>query len=294
MSRSSRPQRGERRPALRTAGLALLLLVALATGCARAVRTPVYDDNHVRVFLRHQTRGGEPVDRGFEHPVTIAPVRIVNILARIDVRGRKDDEGRRAAIPTSVIYAIGDGVSEALKAADSSQEIVVMAKDRRKTHYIFTNDYLTSMVIWVEGDRFFTHLGVLDEPLSRNPRDKVPEPWADDVRNEYRAVTTEGVVALGPQTVAAIWRDPAFGNLGAIRVRPGGRVVRRTILLESGEQALEGEMAGDEAPLIPPSSLSPEALRALADLEELRRNGDISEAEYHSQRRAIMVDDGQQ
>jgi hypothetical protein len=59
-------------------------------------------------------------------------------------------------------------------------------------------------------------------------------------------------------------------------------VLRREILLESAEE--ETETAAPEIP----QHLSPEALRALADLEELRRGGLISESAYQERRRGIL------
>jgi len=78
------------------------------------------------------------------------------------------------------------------------------------------------------------------------------------------------------------WRDPMFRKAGHIRVGPTGEVMRRTILMESPPEAAEEDL--------PPARLpsDPEALRELADLEDLRRSGEISEAEYHRRRSAIL------
>ena len=40
---------------------------------------------------------------------------------------------------------------------------------------------------------------------------------------------------------------------------------------------------------MPPSGLSPEQLRALADLEEARRAGEITEAEYAAEQQRILA-----
>ncbi len=58
--------------------------------------------------------------------------------------------------------------------------------------------------------------------------------------------------------------------------------MRREILLE--DEAVEAPEASE--PL--PDGLAPEALRRLADLEELRRDGRISEAEYQRRRQALL------
>jgi len=266
----------------------VLCLAFVAGGCAtRQVRTPVYDENRVQVFLRQDVKGGKGVDQGFSHPITIAPIRITNILSRIEVRKDDGDEAenlRQPAIPTGVLYAIGEGVSQALAKADPSQAVVVMAVERRKSLKVFTGDYLTSLIVWVKDDRMYVHLGQLGEPMSSNPRDKPHEPQLDTIEGKKRVLASEGFTTAGPRLVAVDWRSNAFGDLSAIRIRPGGGVVRRTVLMEEAED----NAAAQPGPAPPPEGLSPEALRALADLEETRRRGELSETDYQDQRRQIL------
>ena len=277
---------GDGRAAQRRALTAAVVGTLLAAGCVtRTVRTPVIDENGVRVFLREQTRGGEPLERGFSHPVTIAPVRLANILARIDVRGEGEKAERESAISTPLLYAMGDGVSKALAQANASQEVVVMAIERRRSHGIFTNDFLTSLIVWVQDDRLFVFLGALDEIIARDADTKPREPSLDHIETKAKVLPADGLVPQGPRLVAAAWRDPLFRENSAIRVRPGGSVVRRTILMESPP---EEDAATSPGPAPPPEGLSPEALRALADLEETRRRGELTEAEYQAQRRQIL------
>lgn len=272
------------------AAVALACLAGVAaTGCmTKQLKTPIYDKNNVQVFLRQDTRSGKPVDQGYSHPVTIAPVRVTNILARIEVRSEDGDEQenlRQPAIPTGVLYSMGEGISQALAKADSSQQVVVMAVERRKSLKVFTNDYLTSLIVWVKDDRLFVHLGQVGAVLSRDPRDKPREPQLDVVEGKKRVLGGDGFTTAGPRLVAADWRSNVFKDISAIRIRPGGGVVRRTILLE---EAPEDEAASQPGPAPPPEGLSPEALRALADLEETRRRGELSETDYQEKRREIL------
>jgi hypothetical protein len=269
----------------RRVALVALALVLLAGGCAKVVRTPISDENGVRVFLRQQMKGGAAVDRGYSHPVTIAPVRLTNILARIELRGDDEKEPRVPAVPTGLLFPMGDAVSKALAKADASQEVVVMAVDRRRSLGIFTTDYLTSLIVWVKDDRLFVYLGQVDAVMSRDPNDKPKEPSLDRVDSDEKVLASDGVVPQGPRLVAAAWRDDLFRESTAVRLRAGGGVVRRTILMES---APEEDAATAPGPAPPPEGLSPEALRALADLEETRRRGELTEADYQAQRRQIL------
>lgn len=263
--------------------LAAALLLATAGCAARVVKTPVYEASGVRVFLRAQHRGDQPVDLGFSHPLTIAPARITNILSRIDVRS-DDEGGRRPAISSELLFPIGEGVAKAFEAADPSQVVVVMAQERKRTHAIFTNDYLTSLLLWADGDHLFVQLGELGTALSRDPRDKPREPELGKPNARIQVVGGDAMTPQGPALVAVRWRDNVFRDTSAIRMRPGGEVVRRTILMEAPPEA---DDAGP-GPAAPPDGLSPEALRALADLEEARRGGALTEAEYQEQRRLIL------
>ncbi|MGH3113173.1 MAG: hypothetical protein ACRDOP_06880, partial [Gaiellaceae bacterium] len=62
----------------------------------------------------------------------------------------------------------------------------------------------------------------------------------------------------------------------------GGKVLRTTILMESEEEAPPAPR-----PVLP--ELTPEQLRALADLEEARTEGKVSEAEYAAERNRILA-----
>jgi hypothetical protein len=276
----------------RSAALLLLATSVLASGCmTKTVRTPVFEENFTEVFLRHEARGGKPIDRGFTHPATIAPVRITNMLARIEVR-KEDAKDREPAIGTDLLYPIGEGISRALAKADSSQSVVVMAKERKRSMGIFTQDYLTSLLVWVEGDKIFVKLGSLEAPLSKNPNDKVPEPEFDKIVGKNRAVPSEGIAAEAPQVVSANWRDPIFKDTGVLHVRAGGKVVRRTVLMDSGgEGEIPPEPEAEAGAAAPPAGLSSTALRALADLEDARRRGEVTEADYQSKRRQILAGD---
>lgn len=276
------------RPHLRALAAGALALAAFATtGCmTKTVRTPVFESNLIEVYLRGDERMGRPVELGYDQPATIAPVRITNMLARIEVR-KEGSKERQPAIPTDLLYPVGEGISRALAKADPNQVVVVMAKQRKRSMGVFTQDYLTSALAWVEGDKIYFKLAQLDSPLSKNPHDKVPEPKMDDVIGKNRVVPSEGIGVEGPQLASANWRDPIFKDSGVISIRAGGQVVRRTVLLDSGEETTTPAEPTQGAP-VPPQGLSPEALRALADLEEERRRGQVTEVDYQAKRREIL------
>jgi hypothetical protein len=91
------------------------------------------------------------------------------------------------------------------------------------------------------------------------------------------------------QSVAVSWRDPVFKKPSRTRITPTGDVVRRTILMESSEET--DESAAGSAFERLPENLSSATLRELADLEDARHRGEITEAEYNARRREILRSD---
>lgn len=265
--------------------LLFALICGASTACiTRTVRDTVFDDGYTTVILRSQTRGGKPIDKGFEHPITIAPVRMAHILSRIDLRHKVDKELKRVpAIHLDSLFTIADGISQALEKADSSQEIVVQSIRRSRHLGVFDRHYLTSLLCYIRDDLLYIHISRSDWEIPVQRDRPLPETHVGKHPLDFRLVTEKGMMLVDPQAVAVEWRDPIFRKPTRTRITPGGKVVRRTILMESLE---------DETDAGPPpewsENLSPEQLRALADLEEERRSGKISEGEYDARRKRIL------
>ncbi len=273
----------------------LLLAAAIVAGCGgRVVRDTVLEEDGLEIFLRGVTEGGELVDRGFEHPATVAPVRVAHILGRVDViLGDDPDGGRVPAVPLSMIFRIGEGVSAALARAHSGQEVVVRALRRDRRWGIFTHHHFTSLVVRVRGGLLETHLGHIDweVPKAATARgDKLPEPYVGKRYMAFRVVPTDGIVPVGAQGFAADWRSPRFADPGGLQITPRG-VQRRTILLESSSPPAEETPEAAPTAEALPGSLAPLTLRRLADLEEARARGEITEGAYQARRRAILAED---
>ena len=269
----------------RSLPLALLVgVVALLAACGpRYARTVVRDDGALKAVLRAQLRDGDPVPRGFSHPVTISGVRLAHILSRLDVRTGSDEEGggeRRPAIATELVYELGNLLSEALARADPSQEVVIQALRKERRFGIFTQEFYTSLVAWVQGDALVVHLSSVDVLVPKGGEDEIREPVAGREVMAFKVLPAEGIVPVGPQAVSVAWRDPIFRDASAMRVAPGGKVIRRTILMEAPPEEVPAENL--------PVPADPATLRALADLEEARRNGAITELEYQERRRDLL------
>lgn len=263
-----------------------LLLVLTTTACGpRYQRIPVFEHRNLSVVLRAEVRDGDTVPRNFSHPVTISSVRLAHVLSRLDVRmgGEENDKKRQAAFPTALLYTVGEKVALAFEEADPSQEVIVNAVRSEKRLGLFTSKYLTSFVTWMQGEDLYVHLSRVEWLVPKGEDDEIPEPWVHRRVQDFRALAAEGVIPVGEQTVAVDWRNPVFRKPTHLRIGAGGKLLRRQILLEAPAE----EEAVEEVPFVP-ADLSSDVLRALADLQDQRQRGEISEIRYHQARRDLL------
>ena len=265
-----------------------LVVVFLVGGCfARPVRRPVYRDGGIQVFLRSEKRLTQVVEKEFSHPVTIAAVRMGHILSRIDIRTDADDgNDRLPAIPTEILFSAAEGIVKALAEATPDEEVVVMSMHKTKRFYLFDRNYLTSFIIYARGEHLFVHLSRTDWEVPPRRKDRLPEPHIGDHPMDFRVFPSTAMAQTDRQGLAIDWQDPVFRNPSRTRISPGGEVVRSEILMESPrEDWAEDAPSIDENAL---ENLSPDQLRALAHLEQQRRRGLVTEADYRGQRRRIL------
>ncbi|MGH0035877.1 MAG: hypothetical protein ACQGVK_12695 [Myxococcota bacterium] len=288
--RCSREPRAERRraPGARTRWLLLGLLAATIAlpGCiTRTVDTRIKDTNTIRVFLRKQVRNGKPIERDFAHPKTIAAERLAHILALIDIKtGDAAVEERRSAIATSLLEPIATALSEALAQADSTQQIGVMAIERKRRLGVFTRKFLTTFIAFAKGDDLFLDFTRIEWEIPKNREDRLPKPELGSQVMEFQVAGSVHMQRTTRQTLAVDWSNPLFARpLGMQSDR--GEVRRRTVLMET--PGLPADASDDPGDM--PAGLTPEALRALADLEEARRQGEITESEYDDLREALLA-----
>jgi hypothetical protein len=262
-----------------------LLASLLATGCiTRSVKDVVFQQDQTSVVLRSERKRGETIPKGYQHPLVISPARTAHILSRIEMRGGEGDSERRAVIPLDMLYVLGEQVSKAFAKANPDQQVVVMAVDRGKHWGIFDRYYLTSFLAYVRDDVLYVQVSRTNWEIPRNLQTDLPEPRLDQQDMKFRLLPSEGMALANPQTVAVSWRDPVFRRASRTRILPSGKVVRREILMESAEDAPAPPLATD----VLPADLAPDTLRKLADLEEAKTRGDVTQAEYTAQREAIL------
>jgi hypothetical protein len=265
-----------------------LIALLLATGCiTRSVKQPVFEHDLTNVFLRSQKKWGDTLPKGYQQPLAISSARVAHILSRIDVRNDAGDAERMPAIPLDMLYVIAEGMAKAFAKADADQEVVVMAVERSKHWGVFDRRHLTSLVAYARDNLIYIHLGRVNWEIPNTLKTDLPEPYADEQVMTFRLVASEGMTLVGSQAVAVVWRDPIFKKPTRTRILPSGKVVRRELLMETPEQEPPPPISSD----VLPANLAPDTLRRLADLEDQKARGEVTQTQYNVLREDILQSD---
>ncbi|MBW2312546.1 MAG: hypothetical protein JRH10_00025 [Deltaproteobacteria bacterium] len=272
-------------PARPARTFALLVAALAVAGCAgaRYERETFYENRDVTVTLRGRT----DVNPGYEHPTQISAVRLSHILASLDVRfaDQQKKNARTPVVPIEAIYPLGKIVSQALAKAKPEQEVVVTALLRTRKLKVFTDKTLTAFIVYMKNDQLVFHISRVGFTMPKNPNDRVHEPKQGKSYQDFKVLRSKSIVPIAPQAVAVEWRHPDFRKADAVRIGRGGKIKRRTVLIEEPEEEAPKETPADVVDI---STLTSDALRQLADLEDERRRGSIGEAEYVARRRQIL------
>ena len=286
---------------LRAAGVALTVL---ASACGpRVVVEEISSSDLVRVVLRRTIADGRPVSRDYSHPVTISDVRLAHILANFEHR---DAEGRRApTIRSEAVYDLAEALNDAMGKASPDDEIaaVVFAENTRLA--LFTTKLATSFRVYCRGDELSFEFFDIERPLEpgegkpgRDSTYDLPSA-APATAPAFQIFAPPSTIPDGSRTLHVAWRDPYFAKPVSLSVR-SGRFRRRSVLLESdgsevpalGQPTLTGEGEGDGEPADEPAPVGgvirDAQLRALDQLDALRRSGLIKEADFQRRRRMVL------
>lgn len=267
-----------------------VLGVVLVAGCGtRTVKTELVDLPDLQVSLRHETQNGARVERDFQHPATISRQRMANILGALDIETREQGKPRErvAAIHPTLIEPISRALVDALGQADSTQEVAVMAVRKEMRLGIFHKKRLTTLTSYVRDERLYLFLSRVEWEIPKEREKKnLPEPQRTEKQMEFHAVPGRKMSQAGGQGLAIRWRDPWFST--PVRVAGESKEPeRRTILMDS--PIPQDELDREDTPVL--EGIDPDVLRALADLEDARRSGAITETEYLQRREVLLGED---
>jgi hypothetical protein len=273
--------------------IALAALVACATALAGCMTTKKTILEQKGITVQLVSKRGDNVK--LNHPVIISPVRLSHMLARIDIRlSVKEGQQRVPAFHVESLDSISEGLAKGLREARPNQRVIVYSIRREKRFGIFDTNYLTSFVAYVHRENLFLHLSRSEWEIPPRKKDRLPEPKIGKFPTKFRILPGKAMRMVDEQSLAIAWADKVFERPTRTRITPTGKMIRKTILMESEEwesdpttESDTGEAQPEEI-LTVPAGTSAKTLRELADLEERRQRGEISEYDYEKQRKKIL------
>jgi hypothetical protein len=174
-----------------------------------------------------------------------------------------------------------------LRQAGPDQEIGLQAIRKERSLGIFHTKYLTTLLAWVKSGSLYLQLHRSEWPIPQAKETKPqPEPLRDTRPMDFRVVSGEFLYFAGPQTLEIDWNNDVFRTAYRLPGSTGGEKRRREVLLQSPIPQAERKTKDVEG--VGVDSLTPEQLRALADLEEDRATGRITEQAYQRARRELL------
>lgn len=270
--------------------LAVCLGLVLTSGCAtRARRHSIIDKTGMQVDLVRYVKGFRTEPQGFEHPAIISSERLAHILGAIEIETREKDGAtiRQPGIHPDLVEPIATALSDALREAGPDQEVGLQAVRKQQKLGVFHTKYLTALLAYVKGGFLYLQLHRSEWEIPQAKEDKpLPEPIRDTRPMDYRVVSGDYLYFAGPQTLEIAWNNDVFRSAYKLPGSTGGEKRRREVLLESPIPQAERKAAqGTDVSI---DALTPEQLRALADLEEDRRAGRVTEQAYQRARRELL------
>ena len=263
-----------------------LTLSAAPIGCVtREVVDSVYNRQRVEVILVEHRRGSKVVALGLSQPARISEQRLANILGSVEIRGREAQlAGIRYIFDVEQLPAVSAALAYGLKKASPDQRVAIRMTSKVMQHGIFDRKFITSFVAYVRDDLLFLHISRVDWRVpDRTQKTSMPLPRIDEHPMNFKVVPTNGMFTEGNYAVSVDWSNPLFKQMQRrAEVRGKGE---RTILLED-DSPPEREPSALPSDVL--SRLTPAQLRQLADLEEARQQGKLTEGHYRRLRQKIF------
>ncbi len=270
--------------------LACCLPLLLVTGCAsRPRRHAIIDRTGMHVDLVHYSRGFSTEPQGFDHPAIISKERLGYILGAIEIetREKKGATIRQPGIHPDMVEPIAAALSQALREAGPDEEVGMQAVRKEQSLGVFHTKYLTTLLAWVKGSSLYIQLHRSDWTIPQAMEEKpLPQPLRNTRPMDFRVVSGEFLYFAGPQTLEIAFGNDVFRTAYRLPGSTGGEKRRREVLMQS--PIPQSERKTDDDSGVSLDQLSPDQLRALADLEDDRRSGRITEQAYQRARRELL------
>ncbi len=272
--------------------LLILFAATLLAGCAtRTNRQSIIARRGAQVDLMSEVQGfSKKTPRGYEHPAIISKQRLIHILNAIEVETQQKKKAgtvRQPGIHPDLVEQAAEALAEGFAQAGPDDELGVKLIRKQMKLGLFHRKFLTSFIAYIKHDYLYLRLSRVDWLIPEAKEgDKLPEPQRDRSPMKFRVVSGEHLYYAGPQVLEIAWRDPVFRHPYRLPGSTQGGKQRREVLLQAPIPKDERDAASARGFAL--DTLSAEQLRALADLEEDRREGRITENAYQRSKRQLL------
>jgi hypothetical protein len=264
--------------------LAALTALGTTSCITREIAESVYDRERVEVILVEHKRGFSVIEREFSHPARISEQRIAHILGALEIRGREEElAGVRYVFEPEQLPAVASALAFGLGRANANQSVAIRLTAKVVQHAVFDRRHITSFIAYVYDDLLYVHVSRVDWKVpDLAKKTDPPMPRVDEHPMKFKVIPGKGMYAEGVYAVSVDWKSPLFSQ--PMRRASADGKGERTILLEDVRtEPLRPGVPGDTL-----SNLTAEELRELADLEEARQNGSLTEGHYRRARQKIL------
>lgn len=270
--------------------LALVFSLGTLPGCAaRTVRHSVVKQNLIEMDLVREVKIFSLVEQDFEHPTIISVPRLMNILNAIEVEMKADKTGviRQPAFHEEIIEQTAAALAQGLAEASPNEEVGIKSIRKERRLGVFYQKFMTSLLAHVKDGHLYISIRRVDWLVPQAAEDgKLPEPGHHRKDMDFRVVSGDPIFFAGVQDLEIDWRNDVFRKAFQLPGSTKGEKKRREVL--DSIPVPKEELSPKQKREIAIDQLTPEQLRALADLEEERRGGNITETAYQRARRQLL------
>jgi hypothetical protein len=280
--------------------LKVFLLLSMSSGCARTKvdYVEVFRDDRVQVRLaQREERSGEVVGKGYEHPWNVQIGVLDAMLESVRYKGGRVIFGgaqSEEAFPTSSRQALLTPLQKAFAQAGPDQAVDFSFIEHRSMLKVFQRVHLTDGIMFCKGGKLniaFRNLACEELGVEQGEEPNRADPTASPVRSSWTLVAGDGQ-ALAKAQGSGILGARTYTNWLELDLSwPWGvsdaEIIERAMpgMGEALDSALEGERKLPK----PTVTTREEVQKRLEFLEELYREGAVSEADYRSKKRELML-----
>ena len=258
----------------------------------------VFRDDRVQVRLaQREEKSGEIVDKGYEHPWNVQIGVLDAMLESVRYKGGRVIFGgaqSEEAFPTSSRQVLLRPLQNAFAQAGPDQAVDFSFIEHRSMLKVFQRVHLTDGIMFCKGGKLniaFRNLAYEELGVEQGEEPNRADPTASPVRSSWTLVAGDGQTLAKAQGSGILGARTYTNWLELDLSWPWGvsdaEIIERA--MPGMGEALDSVLEGERKLPKPTVTTREEVQKRLEFLEELYREGAVSEADYRSKKRELML-----